>query len=119
MKRGAHHAAWLLHGRTMESRRPESARVDSGPPTRRVSVIDQGDPGIGETGEAGLFRIAQMQRCVWAEMEDGALKLHGSHASSPENLAELVEIFEREGGRRPVERARAERAAAKARRAKK
>jgi hypothetical protein len=47
------------------------------------------------------------------------LKLHGSHASSPENLAELVEIFEHEGGRRPVEKARQQRAEAKAKRAQK
>src|SRR5882724_6784417 len=70
-------------------------------------------------GKPGLFRVVQMQRCVWAEVEGGKLQLHGSHASSPENLAQLVEIFEREGGRRPVERARQERAAAKTKRAKK
>lgn len=70
-------------------------------------------------GEPGLFRVVQMQRCVWAEMEHGKLRLHGSHASSPENLAQIVEIFEREGGRRPVEKARQERAAAKAERRKK
>jgi hypothetical protein len=70
-------------------------------------------------GEPGLFRVVQMQRCVWAEMEGGKLRLHGSHSSSPENLAQIVEIFEREGGRRPVEKARQERAAAKAKRASK
>jgi hypothetical protein len=70
-------------------------------------------------GEPGLFRVVQMQRCVWAEMEHGKLRLHGSHASSPENLAQLVEIFEREGGRRPAEKARQERVAAKAKRGKK
>ena len=69
--------------------------------------------------EPGLFRVVQMQRCVWAEKEGGKLRLHGSHASSPENLAQIVEIFEREGGRRPVEKARQERAAAKAKRARK
>src|SRR5947199_10862223 len=72
---------------------------------------------LAKRGQAGLFRIVQMQRCVWAEMEDGRLKLHGSHASSPENLAEIVEMFEREGGRRPVEKARQQRAQAKAKRA--
>jgi hypothetical protein len=46
-------------------------------------------------------------------MEEGKLRLHGSHASSPENLARMVEIFEREGGRRPVEKARRQRAAVK------
>ena len=70
-------------------------------------------------GNPSLFRVVQMQRCVWAEMEEGKLRLHGSHASSPENLAQIVETFEREGGRRPVERARQERAAAKAKRIKK
>jgi len=72
-----------------------------------------------QRGNPGLFRVLQMQRCVRAEMEKGKLRLHGSHASSPENLAQIVEIFEREGGRRPVEKARAARAAAKAKRAKK
>lgn len=70
-------------------------------------------------GRPGLFRVLQMQRCVWAEVEDGRLRLHGSHASSPENLAGLVEIFERERGRRPVEKARQDRAAQKAKRARK
>jgi hypothetical protein len=71
---------------------------------------------LEKRGEPGLFRVVQMQRCVWAEREGGKLRLHGSHASSPESLARVVEIFEREGGRRPVEKARAERAAARARR---
>jgi hypothetical protein len=74
---------------------------------------------LEKRGEPGLFRVVQMQRCVWAEMGKGELRLHGSHASSPENLARIVEIFEHEGGRRPVEKARAERTAAKAKRAKK
>ena len=72
---------------------------------------------LEKRGESGLFRVVQMQRCVWAEMEKGKLRLHGSHASSPESLAQIVEIYEREGGRRPVEKARADRAAVKAKRA--
>jgi hypothetical protein len=71
---------------------------------------------LEKRGQAGLFRIVQMQRCVWAEMEDGQLRLHGSHASSPENLAEIVGIYEQEGGRRPVEKARQQRAQTKAKR---
>ena len=70
-------------------------------------------------GEPGLYRIVQMQRCVWAEMEGGKLRLHGSHASTPENLAQIVEIYERESGRRPVEKARQQRAESKADLAKK
>jgi hypothetical protein len=64
-------------------------------------------------GKPGLYRVQQMQRCIWAEMEQGKLRLHGSHASSPENLAHVARIFEREGGRRPVEKARQQRLAAK------
>ncbi len=52
-------------------------------------------------------------------MEGGKLRLHGSHSSSPENLARIVEIYEREGGRRPVEKAREQRAQEKANRARK
>ena len=48
----------------------------------------------------------------------GRLRLHGSHASSPENLAQVVDIFDREGGRRPIEDARKQRALAKANRSK-
>jgi hypothetical protein len=64
-------------------------------------------------GKAGLYRVLQTQRCIWAEMEGGKLHLHGCHASSPEGLAELTEIYVREGGRRPVEKARQDRLAAK------
>lgn len=74
---------------------------------------------LEKRGEPGLFRVLQMQRCVWAGMESGKLRLHGSHAASPENLADMVELFEREKGRRPVERARQERAAQKAARNRK
>jgi|SRR6185295_19174720 len=74
---------------------------------------------LEKRGEPGLFRVVQMQRCVWAELEGGKLRLHGSHASSTDGLAELTEIYEREGGRRPVEKARQSRAAAKASRRRK
>jgi hypothetical protein len=73
---------------------------------------------LEKRGKSGLFRIVQMQRCVWAEMEGGKLRLYGSHASSPEGLEQIVEIYEREGGRRTVKKARQDRAAAKAKRAK-
>src|SRR3954454_11653652 len=70
-------------------------------------------------GEPGLFRVVQMQRCLWGEVENGKLRFHGSHASSPEGLAELADLFDRNGGRRPVEKARRDRARAKAARSKK
>jgi len=102
-------------------------RAANGAPTQWIPILHldsyqsltKAMTALEKRGEPGLFRVVQMQRCVWAEKENGKLRLHGSHSSSPENLAELVEIFEREGGRRPVEKARQERAAAKARRVKK
>jgi hypothetical protein len=66
-------------------------------------------------GKPGLYRVVQMQRCIWAEIESGALRLHGSHAFSPDDLARIVALYEREGGRRPVEQARADRIKAKQR----
>lgn len=68
---------------------------------------------LEDFGKPGLFRVTQTQRCVWAEMENGKVHLHGSHVSSPEELAKLAKIFEQEKGRRPVEKARQERARAK------
>jgi hypothetical protein len=67
-------------------------------------------------GKPGLFRVTQTQRCLWAEKESGKVKAHGCHVSTSGSLAKLVDLFEREGGRRPVEKARAERAKAKKKR---
>ncbi len=67
-------------------------------------------------GPPGLYRIVQTQRCIWAQVEDGKVRLHGSHAGSPKSLAELAKIFDREGGRRPVEKARQARMREKANR---
>jgi hypothetical protein len=72
---------------------------------------------LQKRGRPGLYRVVQMQRCLWAEMEEGKLRVHGSHASSAKNLARLVKIYEREDGRRPVEKARQQRAQAKRARA--
>lgn len=74
---------------------------------------------LEQRGQPGLYRVVQTQRCIWAELAGGKLRLHRSHAGSREGLARLVETYEREGGRRAVEKARQERAQAKASRAKK
>jgi hypothetical protein len=68
---------------------------------------------LEKSGKPGLFRVTQTQRCVWAQMENGKLRLHGSHVSSPEDLVKMTKIFEQEKGRRPVEKARQERARVK------
>jgi hypothetical protein len=70
---------------------------------------------LEKRGEPGLFRVVQMQRCIWAEMDKGGkLRLHGSHASTPQSLDEIVRIYECEDGRRPIDKARRDRAEAKA-----
>ncbi len=74
---------------------------------------------LEKRGQPGLYRAVQTQRCVWAELEGGKLRLHGSHVSSAESLSRLTETYEHEGGRRPVEKAREDRARAKARQARK
>src|SRR6266481_9780358 len=101
-------------------------RPQNGAPTQWIPILHldsyqsltKAIAALEKRGEPGLFRVVQMQRCIWAEMEGGKLRLHGSHASSPENLAQIVEIYEREGSRRPVAKARADRARAKANRGK-
>ncbi|MGO8837574.1 MAG: hypothetical protein ACLQAH_05310 [Limisphaerales bacterium] len=81
--------------------------------------LSKASEALKRRGVPGLFRVVQMQRCIWAEMEGGKLRLHGSHCSSPKNLVQIVETYEREGGHRPVEKARRQRAQAKANRGKK
>jgi hypothetical protein len=75
---------------------------------------------LEKRGQPGLYRVLQTQRCLWAENEKdkaggkGKLRVHGCHVSSPKSLAELAKLFEKERGRRPVEKARQDRARAKA-----
>jgi hypothetical protein len=101
-------------------------RKDAKPEWIPVLQLDAGQSlskasaALEKRGEPGLFRVVQMQRCIWAEMDKGGkLRLHGSHASTPKGLDEIARIFERENGRRPIEKARRDRAEAKAKRGKK
>jgi hypothetical protein len=67
-------------------------------------------------GKPGLFRVIQTQRQIWAEMEDGKLRVRRWHAASHEDLARLTVAFERDGGRWPVQKERRERKQAKSKR---
>src|SRR5215471_12230895 len=51
----------------------------------------------------GFYRLVQMQRVIWAENEDGRLRLRKSHASSPESLDKMRQMFQRCDGVYPVE----------------
>ena len=102
-------------------------RPQDGAPAQWMAVIkldscqslSQAIEALEKRGQPGLYRVVQPQRCIWAGMAGGKLRLHRSHAGSRESLARLAETCEREGGRRPVEKARQERAQAKTSRAKK
>ena len=97
------------------------ARPKPGVPSRWIPVAHLNADGslskameaLEKHGKAGLYRVVQTQRCVWVEMKNGKPGLHRSHASSPESLNRLTKIFEEEKGRRPVEKARQDRAQAK------
>jgi hypothetical protein len=52
-------------------------------------------------GEPGFFRVVQMQRMIWAEKEDGKLRLRKWHATSPDTLSRTAEAFDRDGGKWP------------------
>jgi hypothetical protein len=52
-------------------------------------------------GKAGFFRVVQMQRMIWAEKQDGKLKLRKWHASNPGTLSRTAEAFDRDGGKWP------------------
>jgi hypothetical protein len=67
----------------------------------------------------GFFRILQMQRSVWVEARGEGVKARKSHASSRQNLEKMAGMFERTGGRYPVEEVRQDRRRIKEERARK
>jgi hypothetical protein len=71
------------------------------------------EAAVERLGQPGLYRLVQTQRVVWAEKTGDRLRLRKSHASSPQNLDEIRQTFDRTGGRYPVEEAQAARRRAK------
>src|SRR4051794_40565363 len=70
-------------------------------------------------GRPGFYRLVHTQRIVWCERDEGGVRLRKSHASSPENLARMQEMFDRSGGRYPVEEVQAARREVKRKRGQK
>ncbi len=68
---------------------------------------------VEKLGKPGFYRVVQVQRVIWAEKEAGRLRLRKSHASSPESLDSIRQIFERCDGQYPVEEVREARRKAK------
>jgi hypothetical protein len=71
------------------------------------------EKAIERLGKPGFYRVVHTQRVIWAEQEGAKLRLRKSHAGSPESLDSMRQMFERTGGRYPVEEAREARRRAK------
>ena len=67
------------------------------------------ETAIKNLGNPGLYRLIHTQRIIWAEKAGTNLRLRKSHAGSPESLDQIRQMFERTGGRYPVEEVRAAR----------
>jgi len=73
---------------------------------------------LAKLDKPGFYRLVQMQRVIWAEKENGKIRLRKSHATTPEGLDRQRQMFDRAGGRFPVEEVRAHRLAIKKSRGK-
>lgn len=86
-------------------------RVKKGSPGAWVDILDlpsgrsltDAETAVKNLGTPGMYRVVQMQRVVLAEQEGNDLRLRKSHASAPESLDEIRQMFERSKGRYPVE----------------
>ena len=76
------------------------------------------ESAISKRNQPGLFRLVQMQRVIWAEKINGELRPRKSHASSPQSLAEIEQMFAGSGGRYPREQVQEARRKAKKTRSK-
>jgi hypothetical protein len=64
-------------------------------------------------GKPGFYRLVHTQRIVWCEKRASRVRLRKSHASSPQSLERMQEMFDRTDGHYPLEEAQAARRAAK------
>jgi hypothetical protein len=73
------------------------------------------EQALERMGKPGLYRLVQTQRIVWCESTGSGVRLRKSHASSPQSLERMQEMFDRTAGRYPVEEVKAARRDAKRR----
>jgi hypothetical protein len=71
---------------------------------------------LARLGRPGFYRLVHTQRIVWCERDGPGVRLRKSHASSPEGLKRMQEMFDRSAGRYPVEEVQASRREAKRKR---
>ena len=76
--------------------------------------LSDAETQLARRGKPGLYRLVHTQRIIWCERDkrnqsaDG-LRLRKSHASSPDTLKQIEQMFDRTGGRYPSEEVRAAR----------
>jgi hypothetical protein len=71
------------------------------------------EEALAQLGKPGFYRVVQTQRVIWAERSGGNVRLRKSHADSPDGLDRIRRMFERCGGRYPIEEVRETRRQAK------
>ena len=72
------------------------------------------EQALARLGKPGFYRLVHTQRIIWCERDGaGRLRLRKSHASSPQSLRSMQEMFDRTGDRFPLEEVQAARRAAK------
>ena len=71
--------------------------------------LTEAERELGRRGKPGFYRLVQTQRIVWCERTADGVRLRKSHASGPKSLEEMQAMYDRNGGRYPVEDVRGER----------
>ena len=71
--------------------------------------LTEAEQALERLGQPGFYRLVHTQRVIWAVREGSRLRLRRSHASSPASLQQMQEMFDRTGGRYPVEEVKAKR----------
>jgi hypothetical protein len=80
--------------------------------------LTEAENALKRLDKPGLYRLLQMQRVIWAEQDGNSLRMRKSHASSPQSLDHIREMFDRSRGRDPIEEVQAARRRAKKLKAK-
>jgi hypothetical protein len=65
--------------------------------------LSAAEAALANLGKPGFYRLVHMQRVIWAEKENGTLRLRKSHAGSPQSLDKIRQMFDRCAGRYPLE----------------
>jgi hypothetical protein len=61
------------------------------------------EQALSRLGKPGFYRLVHTQRIIWCERDGDGLRLRKSHASSPQSLRRMQEMFDRTRGRYPAE----------------